>query len=373
MQEMLTNIRQFIGSKIAPRATEIDATGELPDGLWRAMGEHGLTGLAVPDRWGGVGADLATFAASLEMLGGACASTAWTLLAHSASARAIVAAGSDAQRDRLLPALASGKLLGAAMAATEAGGGSNPTGIRTRARREADGWVLDGGKEFISLAGVADVFVVMARTGEAPPALTCFLVEEGDGGFSSGRREELLGVRGVPVGGLSFADCRLGADRLLGSADGALAVMGAVGAWGLVGAAAAAVGIAAAAVEDAVAFANERVVAGTPLASLSGVQALVGDLRMETAGARAGILQAIREVEGKKGPPLPLFMAKLSATESAIRVVDRCLALHGAAGYARTHPVERRLRDVRAFTIHWGNNEVLRDAVRKASLGSQRP
>ena len=368
MQEVIAAVRQFISREIAPRAAEVDRTGQLPDGLWRKMSEQGLAGLVVPEHWGGSNADLATFAACLEALGGACASTAWILLAHCASARAILAAGSDAQKDRLLPALASGRLLGSAMAATEAGGGSNTTGIRTRARREAEDWVLDGSKEFITLSGLADVFVLMARTGEAPTSLACFLVEKGDGGFTFGRREEMLGLRGVPVGGLSLAGCRLGGDRLLGGETGALAVMGAFGPWGLVGAASAAVGIAVAALEDAASYVNERVVAGTRLATLLGVQAIVGDLRMETSGARALIAQGIREIDGKKGPPLPLFMAKLSATESAVRVVDRCLALHGAAGYSRALPVERRVRDVRAFTIHWGNNEVLRDTIRKASL-----
>lgn len=368
MQEVLDGVRTFIAREVAPHAAEVDRTGQLPDGLLRKMGEHGLAGLAVPERWGGVGADLATFAACFEALGGACASTAWTLLAHSTCARAILAAGTDAQKGRLLPALASGRLLGSAMAATEAGGGSNLAGIRTRARREADGWMLDGGKEFISLAGLADVFVVMARTGEPPPSLGCFLVEKGDGGLSSGRREELLGVRGVPVGGLSFEGCRLDGERLLGGETGAFAVMGAAGSWGLAGAAAAAVGTAAAALDGAVAYVKERVVGGAPLASRPGVEALIGDLRVETAGARALVTQAIREIEGAKGPPLPLFIAKVSATESAVRVVDRCLVLHGAAGYSRALSVERRIRDVRAFTIHWGNNEVLRDTIRKASL-----
>lgn len=368
MKEMLDGVRQFVSREVAPHAAEVDATGRLPEGLVRKLGGAGLAGLAVPPQWGGVGVDLATFAGALEALGGACASTAWLLLAHSASARAILAFGADAQRDRLLPALASGKLLGSAMAGTEAGGGSNMTGIRTRARRDGDGWVLDGGKEFISLAGLADLSVAMARTGDAPAALGAFLVERGDAGFSAGRREELLGVRGVPVGGLSFEDCRLGADRLLGAEGGGLAVMGALGAWGMVGASAAAIGIAATALAEVSAHLKERVVGGAPLAGLPGVQATVGDLRMELAGARAGLAQALRDIDGIQGPPVPLFIAKIAATERAVHIVDRCMALHGAAGYSRALPAERRVRDVRAFTIHWGNNEVLRDGVRKGSL-----
>lgn len=368
MQDMLDSVRRFVAGEIAPHAGEIDRSGQLPDGLVRKLGEQGLAGLAVPARWGGIDADLALFAGCLEAVGGACASTAWLLLSHTMCARAIVAAGSDAQKERLLPALASARMVGSAMAATEAGGGSNPLGIRTRARRDGDGWVVEGGKEFISLAGLADVYLAMARTGDPPPALGCFLVERDDPGLSFGRREEMLGVRGVPVGGLAFTGCRIDAGRLLGAVDGGLAVMGAIGAWGLVGAASAALGSAGAALEEAAAHLRERVVAGAPLASLAGVQAVAGDLRMELAAARAGVAQAIRDVAGVKGPPLPLFSAKIAATETAIRVVDRCLLLHGAAGYTRALAIERRVRDLRAFTIHWGNNEVLRDTVRKASL-----
>jgi len=369
MDEMVESVRRFCEGEIAPHAAETDRSGQLLTGFLRKIGDQGLAGLAIGAKWGGIDADLATWSGCLEVLGGACASMAWTLIAHAMCARAVLAAGDEAQKDRLLPEFAAGRLLGSAMAGTEAGGGSNPTGIRTRAHQHAEGWTLDGGKEFISLAGLADVFVVMARTGEPPASLGCFLVEKGDEGLSFGRREKLLGVHGVPVGALVFADCRLAGDRLLGAPAGGLAVMGAVGAWGLVGASASALGIAAAALEEASAYVNERVVAGTTLASLAGVQATFGDARMELAAARAGLAQAIRDVEGRKGPPLPLFMAKIAATDCAVRVVDRCMALQGAAGYSCEFAAERRVRDVRAFTIHFGNNEVLRDTVRKSALG----
>lgn len=368
MSEMLDSVRRFVAGEIAPHAAEVDRSGELAADLWRKLGEQGLAGLAVPTRWGGVAADLGLFVGCFEVLGGACASTAWVLLAHSLAARAIALFGADAQKERLLPELAAGRRIGAALAVTEAGGGSNPLGMHSRARREGDAWVLEGSKEFITLAGLADVFVVMARTGEPPPALGCFLVQRDDAGFSSGRREELLGLRGVPVGGLAFNGCRLPGDRLLGPADGGLAVMGAVGGWGLAGAAAAALGIAQAALDNATAHAKERVVAGAALASLPGVQAVLGDLRIELAGARARLARALEEIKDLQGPPLPLFMAKVAVTECAVRVVDRCMGLYGVAGYTRALPAERRLRDVRAFTIHWANNDVLRDTLRKGAV-----
>lgn len=368
MQEMIDSVARFVAWEIAPHAAAVDRSGQFPDGLVPRLGEQGLLGLAAPAAFGGVEADLATFGACVEAVGRACASTAWLLLAHTMSVRALLIAGSDETRQRLLPDLVAGRRLGCAMAATEAGGGSNPLGIRARARRDGKDWVLDGGKEFISLAGMADVYVLMARTGEAPPALGCFVVEKGDAGVSFGRREELLGVHGVPVGGIALSGCRLESSRLLGDEAGGLMVMGAAGAHGLVGAASAALGIASAALDDAGAHVKERVVAGAALASQPGVQAALGDMRIELAAARGMLVQAIRDIAGRKGPPLPLFAAKLTATETAVRIVDRCMALFGAAGYSRELPAERRMRDVRAFTIHWANNEVLRDTIRKASV-----
>lgn len=287
MKEMIEAVRKFTAGEIAPHAAGVDRSGQLPQGLFRTLGEQGVAGLAVPQKWGGIGVDLASFAACLEVIAAGCASTAWVLLSHSASARTLVGAGTDAQKDHYLPQLASGQMVGSAMAGTEAGGGSNPMGMRTRASHDRGGWVLEGGKEFISLAGAADLYVVMARTGEPPPALGCFLVEKADTGLAFGRREELLGVRGVPVGGLALAQCRLGGERLLGAETGGLAVMGAMGSWGLAGAAAAAAGVAAAALDETSAYLRERVVAGAALASLPGVQSAMGELRSELAGARA--------------------------------------------------------------------------------------
>ncbi len=369
MQELVAGVRQFVERELSPQAAAVDRSGELPAALWGKLGEQGLTALAVPERWGGVEVDLETFGVCLELLGGACASTAWLLLAHTAAVRAIVSAGTDAQKERLLPELASGRWLGAAMVATEAGGGSNVPGIRTRATKTERGWTVDGAKEFISLAGRADLYLVLARTGEGHTALGCYLVEATDAGVGVGARESTLGLRGVPIGPLSFDGCQLSAERLLGAEDGGLRVMGATGSWGMYGAACAALGVAAKALEETTAYVKERVVGGHPLASLVGVQTTLGELNLELSGARARLAQCLAELDSvKKGPPLPLFQAKVAVTEAAVRVVDGCLPLYGAAGYTSALPIERRLRDVRAFTLHWGNNGVFMDTLRKAWL-----
>lgn len=370
-EEIVRSIRELIAREIAPAAARVDEKGALSDGIWRRFGEHGLAGLIVPARWGGVGADTPTFLAAVEALGAACGSTAWAYLAHCAAERAILAVGSDAQKDRWLPGLVEGKWVGAAVAATETGGGSNPLAARTVARPDGDGFVLDGAKHFITLAGAADLYLVTARTRDAPgpAALSCFVVEKGDRGVSFGRREETHGMRGVPIGEILLDGCRVGGDRLPGGPGGMMAILGAIGSVALLGAAATALGMAQASLDAATEYVKTRKVLGEPLAAQPGVQAIVGDARFDLAGARAWLARAVAWfADGGKGPPVVAWMAKVAVTETALRVIDRSLALHGATGYSRALPLERALRDARALCIHWGNNDVLRDTLRKMSV-----
>lgn len=364
--DVIRSVRDFAARELRPAAQKVDRSGELPAEHWRKLAELGLAGLLIPPRWGGSGAELPTFLSALEAISTACASTGWMLLAHSAAAKAILVAGSDAQKDRYLPALAEGRLLGSALAATEAGGGSNPMAGRARAKREGNTYVLEGSKQFITLAGRADLYVVLAGGSEGPPAPSCFLVEKGDAGVAFGRREELMGMRGVPVGEITFEKCGLPADRLLGAAGGAMMILGAIGGPALLGASASALGIAESVLGDTTRYLKDRKVTDQPLASIPAVQLALGQLRMDVAGARAWLELAARSLaEPPRGPPVLVWMAKVAVTEAAVRVVDRCQQLHGAYGYSRALELERHARDVRAHRIHWGNNDVLIDSLAK--------
>jgi alkylation response protein AidB-like acyl-CoA dehydrogenase len=368
---LLQGIREFIAREVAPNAEAVDRTGELPAGLFRKMGEHGLLGLSVPTQWGGVGADLATQLAAVEALGRACGSTAWAYLVHGSAMTAIQAFGSDAQKDRYLPALAEGRLVGAALAGTEAGGGSNHMAIRSLAREDTNGYVLDGNKSFISQAGAADVYVAMVRTGEgnAPSALSCFLLEKDDPGVSFPRREQTMGVRGVRIGEIVFDGVRLPADRLLGGVGGGLPVLQAIGGHGGLGAAAATLGLAQAALDATRAYVKTRTVLDKPLGEIGAVQARVAEAHIDLAGARALLEAAVAWREsGVKGPPVPAWTAKVATTEAALRVIERCMTLHGAMGYSSALPLERAYRDARAYSIHFGNNETARENIAKALL-----
>ncbi len=370
-QSMINSIRDFAAREVAPTAQEVDRSGQFPEDRWKKLGEYGLTGLMIPTEWGGLGSDRATALAAIESLAGACGSTAWALLSHSVVAAGIAALGSDAQKSRYLPALARADLLGGTLAATETGGGSNPASIRTFARREGNEYVLDGSKFFISQAGAGDIYLVMARTErtQGPHALSCFVVEKTDAGLCFGKREDTMGIRGIQVREIFFDNCRLPVERLLGSVGEGSAVLGAVSSVAVLGAAAAATGVAQAAVDATIKHLRERTILDQPLAVNPAIQAHMARVALDLGGARAWLDRGLAWLEGgAKGAPLPLWMTKVAVTKAARRVVDHCLGLHGAAGYSRALSLERYYRDIRAFSIHWGNNDVLMDMVGKAVL-----
>lgn len=369
-QNLAEGVRRFAQRELATGAAQVDRNAAFPEHHWAKLAEIGLAGLVAPAQYGGLAVDRGTFTAALETVGRACASSAWVLLTHCAAVAGLAAQGSEAQREQYLLPLAAGTLAGA-VGVTETGGGSSPGAIKTFARAEGSDFVLDGGKFFISEAGVADVYLVLARmaAGEEPAALGCFIVEKTDAGVSFGKREETMGLRGVEVREIFFDQCRLPAERLLGRPGGAQAVMGAVSGIALSGAAAVALGIAQAAYDDTLAHVKSRTVLGKPLASAPGVQARVAQILFELEGARAWLARAVAWLDGgAQGAPLPLWMAKVSITQAALRVTDGCLALHGAVGYSRALPLERHVRDLHAFCIHWGNNDVLTDMVGHAAV-----
>ncbi len=369
-RKLVESVQDFVKKALAPCAGPIDASGDLPQGHWAAVADFGLAGLAISPDQGGLGVDRSTFVAILEALGGGCASTAWTLLTHCTAGAGIAALGSEAQKQRYLPGLAAGSLSGA-FAVTETGGGSNPGSIRTSARREGDGYVLQGSKFFISQAGVADIYLIMVRTGTepGPAALSCFLLEKSDVGVSFGKREDTLGVRGVQVREIHLDGCRLPAERLLGKPGGAQAVLGAVSWMTALGSAAAALGIAQAAFDTTLEHVRNRIILGKPLATVPAVQARLANILLEMETARGALGRGLDWLaDGAKGAPLPLWMCKVAVTRTAAHVVDECLALHGAVGYSRALPLERHARDVKAFGIHWGNNDVLLDMAGKMML-----
>ncbi|MFA5522588.1 MAG: acyl-CoA dehydrogenase family protein [Castellaniella sp.] len=371
-QELMDGIDVFVSRELASGAEALDRSGELPDGYWRKMGEFGLTALLVPEAFDGLAADTETYCAALAKVAGACASSAWMLIGHSVVCAAISALGSDAQKSRYLPRLARAELVGGTLAMTETGGGSNPAAVVAQARQEGNTIILDGGKFFITQAGGADVYIVMARMPDTP-GLSCLLVEKDDAGLSFGQREHTLGLHGVQVREMHFDQCRLPSDRLLGVAGGGGAIMAVLGSAGVLAAGAAALGMAEAAVQQTRAFLEARIVAGQRLADIPAIRTRMVQMVLELEGARAWLGHGLDWLRNPRpGAPLPLWMAKVSLTRTASRLIDECLGLHGAMGYSQALPLERWWRDARAFQIHWGNNEVLMDGAAQ-TLFAPRP
>lgn len=368
---LIEGIEEFLHREIAPAASSVDRTGQFPSDRWPKLGEFGLTGLLLPADSGGLDTDRQTFFTAIERTAGACASTAWALLAHSVVVAGIQALGTGAQKRHYLPLLANAQLVGGTLAATETGGGSNLASIRTFAKQDGADFILNGSKFFISQAGVGDVYLIVARTDTTAGAgaLSCFIVEKGMPGIIFGKREETLGMRGIEVREIFFDGCRVPGTQLLGDIGGGLAVLQSISGIATLGAAYAATGVAQAAVDATTTHLHQRKVLGEPLAANPAIQARMARVFLDLGGARAWLDRALAWVDsGSVGAPLPVWMAKIAATEAARRIVDQCLGLHGAIGYSVALPLERAYRDVRAFSIHWGNNEVLEDMIGKTVL-----
>lgn len=369
--QLLDSVAHFAARELAPQAAQVDRNGAFPAGRWEQMADFGLMGLVIPPDYGGLAVGPADFAEVLGRISGACASTAWGLLTHSAAAAIVAANGTEGQKLRYLPDLAAGRLQGA-VAVTETGGGSNPGSIRTVARATAGGYELNGAKFFISRAGVANLYLIMARTTDISGAegLSGFLLHKDDPGITFGKREETLGLRGIEVHEIFLDHCHVPADRLVGQLGAGRAIMGSISGTILIGASAAALGIAQVAYAAACQHVKTRTVLGKPLIDAAGVQSTIGALTLELEGAQAWLQHALNGLqEGRDTPPRRLWMAKLAITRATVLIADQCLALHGAVGYSRALPLERYVRDARAFCVHWGNNDVLLDRIAKTAIG----
>lgn len=370
-QRMLKNtVKDFAEKEIAPIAAEIDKSGEFPWDCLRKLGELGLSGLVLPPTYGGTGPDSLSFLVALEEISVASASVAAPLICGSGVSRQILAHSNEEQKAKFLPAMASGELLGTC-AITEPSGGANwPFTIQTTARHEDDSYVLNGTKCFISSGGEADLYLVLARTDreKGPLGISGLIVEKGTSGFSFGRREEKMGLRGDVSRELFFEDCRVPAANLL--CEGILpSVTREVATLGMPGLGAIAVGLARAALEAATLHVKERPVAfGQMLANFDGVQCAIADMAIMVEASRLLVLQA-----GAMTEPVADFtpgaMAGAFACDAALEVTSKALQLFGAYGYTTDFPIERYFRDARGLMIISWPMEVRKLVIGRLKLG----
>lgn len=350
-------VERFIRERLVPAERDVEEMGEVPDAIRRGMRELGLFGLVVPVDYGGLGLSPLE-EARLTLLFGRTSPSFHTVFGTNAGigVEGIVVAGSPAQKARYLPKMATGESIGA-FALTEVEAGSDAAGLRTRARHVSGGWSLDGAKRYISNGPVADVFTVLARTGDERSAISAFLVERGTPGLTFGPRDLKLGHRASPTCDLVFENCTLPDGALLGEESDGLALVRRVLDRGRLRVAALCVGAAERLLDEATAHARARRQFGKRIGDFQLVRALLADSHAETYAARCMVLDAAARAESRD-IPLEAASAKLFASETVGRVADRVLQVFAGEGYMFGHVVERFYRDVRLFRIYEGTSQI---------------
>lgn len=362
--EILAATREFVRERVVPRETEIMEHDRIPDDLRRAAAELGLFGYAIPQESGGLGLNLAQDV-ELAMEFGYTSLALRSMFGtnNGIAGQVLVRYGTDAQKATWLEGIAAGEVV-ASFALTEPGAGSNPAGLRTRATRDGDDWVITGSKRFITNAPSAHLFVVFARTAEpAPgaPGIAVFLVPADAPGVQVGPSDRKMGQEGAHTADVTFTDVRVTGDALVGGAEdvGYRAAMSSL-ARGRVHIAALAVGSARRALEESVGYAATATQGGTPIGDFQLVQAHLADMVTGVMAGEALVRDCARRYQSGEDTRLAPSAAKLFCTEMAGRVADLAVQVHGGTGYMREVPVERIYREVRLLRLYEGTSEIQR-------------
>ncbi len=365
------SIRDFAKNVVEPRAMEIDEKGEFPWDMVEKLRENDILGLPFEEEYGGQGADLLTLCIAVEELAKVCVNTSLILGCQELGSTPIKLAATDEQKKKYLPPLASGEKL-AAFGLTEPEAGSDAASMKSRAVKKGDKYILNGQKCFITNGGVASTYSVFAMTDpeKGVRGISAFIVEKDFPGFSIGKHENKMGIRGSSTTELIFEDCEIPAENLLGTEGKGfnLAMMtldrtrSSIGAQGL--------GVASGALEYAIDYMKERVQFGRPIAALQGLQFMVADLAMQIEAARSLVYRAACAVEAQEpGFSALSAMAKCFATDTAMKVTTDCVQLMGGYGYMKEYPMERMMRDAKITQIYEGTNQVQRVVISRALLG----
>lgn len=360
-------VRQFAETEVAPSARIRDEEERFDRALmFDRLAELGLTGIVFPEEYGGGGADYISYAIAVEELSRVCASTGVTLSAHlSLGANPIYLFGNEEQKQQFLAPLARGEKMGA-FGLTEPAAGTDAGGTKTTAVKDGDAWVLNGTKIFITNAGEAETYVVFARTdknAQKHHGISAFIVEKGTPGFSFGKKEAKMGIRSSPTMELVFENCRIPASQLLGEEGQGFKVAMKTLDGGRIGIASQALGIAQGALEAAVNYAKERKQFDTAIGKFQGVQFQLADMATQIEAARLLVYSAAYKASNGISYSQASAMAKLMASETAMRVTTQAVQIFGGYGYTREFPVERMMRDAKITEIYEGTSEVQRMVI----------
>lgn len=357
-------VREFAETEVAPTAAIRDEEERFDRPLmFDRLAELGLTGIVFPEEYGGAGADYISYAIAVEELSRVCASTGVTLSAHlSLCANPIYMFGSEEQKQQYLVPLASGEKMGA-FGLTEPSAGTDAGGTKTTAVKDGDGWLLNGTKIFITNAGEAETYVVFARTDKQAQkhhGISAFIVDKNTPGFSFGKKEKKMGIRSSPTMELVFENCRIDGSQLLGEEGQGFKIAMKTLDGGRIGIASQALGIAQGALEAAVNYAKERKQFDTPIARFQGVQFQLADMATQIEASRLLVYSSAYKASNGISYSQASAMAKLMASETAMRVTTQAVQILGGYGYTREFPVERMMRDAKITEIYEGTSEVQR-------------
>ena len=356
-------VRQIAVEQVAPRAADIDRTDEYPHDLRKLLAEQDILGLPFDEEYGGTGTGTLMLQMAVEELAKASAAVALILMVQELGTLPIQLFGSDELKQRYLPRCASGET-SPAFCLSEPDAGSDPGAMRTTARQDGDDWVINGTKNWITNAGIADFYVVFAVTDRENRRITAFVVDKDAEGFSVPKYEHKLGIHGSPTGQPVFEDVRVPAANVIGEVGRGLSVALGTLERTRLGAAAQAVGIAQGAVDYANEYAKERTAFGKPINELQGIQFKLADMQTKTAAARELLYKACALAD-RDDPQLGMYssMAKLFASDTAMEVTVEAVQVLGGYGYVNEYPVERMMRDAKITQIYEGTNEIQRVVI----------
>jgi butyryl-CoA dehydrogenase len=361
-------VRDFAVNEIEPIAAEVDENSRFPIETFKKMAELGLMGVPFPEEYGGAGADAVSYAITIEEIARVCGSTALSLAAHtSLGTSPIYEFGSEEQRRKYVPDLASGRKFGA-FGLTEPNAGSDAAGTQTTAARKDGKYILNGSKIFITNANYASTFIITAMTDKSKghKGISAFIVEKDFPGFKIGGKDEKLGTRGSDWAELIFEDCEVPAENIVGQEGDGFAFFMKTLDGGRVSIAAMALGIAQGCLDKSLAYAKERKQFGKAIISFGAIQEKLANMATEIEAARHLVYGAARLKAAKKKYAMPAAMAKLFASEAAERAGRDAIQIFGGNGFSREYPVERYYRDAKLTTIGEGTSEIQRLVIARS-------
>ncbi len=365
-QQMIQDLaRQVAEEKVLPVRAELDEKEEFPGALMKHFADADLFGLNIPEEYGGMGLGGFEHALAVEQVARVCCGVACTYAASQLGAYPILLFGSEEQKKKYLSQIARGEKLGA-FALTESTAGSDASGIQTTAVLDGDHYILNGSKQWITNAGEAGIYTVLAMTdaSRGPRGASFFIVEKGDPGFEFGKREKKLGIRASATGELIFNNCRIPADRLIGKEGMGFVIAMKTFDKSRPGVGAQAVGVAQGALDAAAEYAKTRVQFGQPIFSFQAVQHMLADMATRVEAARALVYTACRYVDsGAKDFSKISAMAKVFPSDVAMKVTTDAVQVMGGSGYMREYPVEKMMRDAKILQIYEGTNQIQRNII----------